>query len=538
MASIASRFFGIVIGKHALWLCEMSNRRSTIDNRRSLNWLNRPRQFIVAAVSFVSCLSVLSPQAQAEVSRGKSQKVDSTQVNQAGPGAKSSNLRQTLSVGASFSNDQLKSAHFQLRPGLLWSTLSSTDLLPPTELDLSVLYAKVSPAGVDILPKTWQIDKDPIFLWEPPATGLELAGYSYAIGESPDDEVDTTRLSFDVAQSSLVALPDGQHVFTVKAINTAGQSGNPLSFDLWIDTTPPQILSYTPPSGVLLNTRSTTISASLTDQGCGVDVSHLALLVNRSNAAVQFDPATGILVSTSSEFWKEGTNSLELRVADFLGNAQTPLVWSLSMDTTPPEGSVRINADAQKTTTIYVTLDLNASDALSGIDRMMISHEELSGYVEEPFVTTRSWLLRAVRGSQKVYVKFIDKAGNVSEPYFDEIELQLFSPDTRITSGPAGVVTSPVSSFTFQCSEADCVFSYAFDHDAWSAWSKTDSVTRTDLGMGNHYFRVKAAKESNGINGIQADEEDPSPAERTWIVEIEQPLTIPLGPPIKLWRLE
>ena len=64
-------------------------------------------------------------------------------------------------------------------------------------------------------------------------------------------------------------------------------------------------------------------------------------------------------------------------------------------------------------------------------------------------------------------------------------------------------------------------------------------MERADLLFGNHYFRVKAAKEVNGIDGIQPDEEDPSPAERTWIVGVEPSVfTVPKGPPIKVWRIE
>ncbi len=59
------------------------------------------------------------------------------------------------------------------------------------------------------------------------------------------------------------------------------------------------------------------------------------------------------------------------------------------------------------------------------------------------------------------------------------------------------------------------------------------------LPIGNHYFRVKAAKDTNGQDGIQLEEEDPTPAERAWIIGVEAPLPVgPLGPPVKLWRIE
>ena len=199
-----------------------------------------------------------------------------------------------------------------------------------------------------------------------------------------------------------------------------------------------------------------------------------------------------------------------------------------------------INAGASLTTSVYVTLSLTASDATSGVASMLISNDLASGYVEEPFAAVRElWKLTAVSGQQTVYVKFKDGAGNSSEPVADDITLHLLAPDTLILSGPAGVTTDQSARFTFGCSEAECVYSYAFDHDPWSAWSSTNVADVSTLPFGNHYFRVKAAKESNGIPGIQPDEEDPTPSERTWIVGVEPLMkVVPAGPPVKLWRLE
>ena len=83
------------------------------------------------------------------------------------------------------------------------------------------------------------------------------------------------------------------------------------------------------------------------------------------------------------------------------------------------------------------------------------------------------------------------------------------------------------------------MFSYAFDSEPWSAWSSETVAVTEGLPSGNHYIRVKSARDVNGIPGIQPDEEDPSPAERTWVVGVGSwLLTVPKGPPIKLWRLE
>jgi len=424
--------------------------------------------------------------------------------------------------------------------GLVVAITPKKKILPPSQLDITVLYAKADAMGLRLTPKSWQKDADPLFVWDAPSGGLNIAGYSYALDTAPDDTVDTTGTSWNVAADPIKRLADGPHTFWVKALNTAGTSGKPISFEIWVDTTPPTINTYTPRPGLLLNTLTPTISAQVTESHSGIDpAADVTLTVNGSSTTVTFDPLTSLL-SASASGVREGSNRVELRVSDRVGNATAPLIWSFTADVTPPKGSVVINGGALMTTSVYVALNLTASDATTSIARMLVSNDPLIGYVEEPYVSLRElWRLNAVRGPQKVYVKFVDAAGNVSSPVSDEIELGLLAPDTLILSGPVGLTPGRSAKFTFSCPEGGCVFSYAFDHQPWSQWTTATSATQPELVFGNHYFKVKAAKEVNGLEGIQPDEEDPTPAERTWVVGVEAPpLFIPRGAPIKVWRVE
>lgn len=478
--------------------------------------------------------------AQAAVSKGSDKSLEAASANQGGTTTTSSQFRQQSSVGEVTAGVRLSSSSFRLIPGFLGASLSGlTGLAPVSELDLTVLYARTEPVGAQISPATWQRDNDPVFFWEPPLAAPDVAGYSYGIDAAPDDTVDTTSLSFNIATSGSGPWADGTHTFSVKAINTGGNAGAPISMDVWVDTTPPQIVTYAPSPGALINTPAPAVSATVSDVSSGVNKLAVSLLVNGSAASVLFNDATGVLTTTGGT-WHEGSNSIELRVADMAGNTQAPLVWSVTRDTQPPTGTLLINGDSDMTTSAYVTLGVTASDATSGVVRMHLSNQEATGYVEEPYVAIRElWMLTPIRGSQRVYVKFVDQAGNVSTPISDAIELVLLSPETVITSGPAGFTPNRSAVFAFMCPEGGCLFSYAFDNDAWSAWSPSTSVTQEDVPFGNHYFRVKAAKEANGTEGIQLDEEDPSPAERTWVIGVESPIfAVPKGPPIKLWRLE
>jgi hypothetical protein len=477
---------------------------------------------------------------RAEAALGQSQdkSLQAAAASESGGSTSSSNFRQQASAGEATAGHRIASSRFSIIPGFFGAASAPKPQLPVSDLDLLVLYAKTAPFGEAIAPRTWQADRDPIFIWEPPPTGPDLAGYSYAVDGTPDDTVDTAGTSFDVSTAPSGPLADGTHTFTVKAINTLGNAGKPISIEIWVDTTPPQILATAPAAAAVLNA-APTVTATVTDAHSGAAVATSSVSVNGTPLALSVDEATGTL-SASGAGWAEGSNTIELRVADAVGNAQTPLIWSIILDTIPPQGTVTVNGGAAMTTSVYVTLELEAEDATSGLGGLLISNDALGGYVQEPFAALRElWMLTPVRGIQTVYVKFVDKAGNVSEAASDAIELALLSPETVITSGPSGFTPAQAATFTFMCPEGGCVFSYAFDTGEWSEWSEDAEAEVSGLAFGNHYFRVKAAKDVNGEPGIQADEEDPSAAERAWVVGIEPSVfSVPKGPHIKLWRLE
>lgn len=522
--------------------------------------------------------------ASAAVSEGSGKRLEAAETNQGGPGASSaSGKRQQISVGSSFSGGKLTSSRFRLNVGFLATSLTGEEVTPTEELDLTVLEAKTSAGGTLIPPATWQPDADPYFRWEPPPSGVEVAGYSYAIDAEPDDALDTQGTSWDVATDPIDRLSDGQHTFAVKAIGLSGLTGTSLNVAVWVDTTKPTITNHSPTGASWLNTLSPALSAVLLDVSSGIDASSVQVSIN--NQAV---PASGITIGSStgvipppaswpeasltngeaaasqplagggmmtaqpSGLFQQGDNTIKVELSDLAGNDATPLVWSLRIDTEPPTGTIVINSDAQglgaeMTTSVYVTLTLSASDSDegSGVTSMLLSNNR-TDYAQEPFLSMKEWKLMPISDLHRtVWVKYQDAAGNVSEAVADEIQLVLLAPETMIIGGPAGITQDPSGEFTFDCSlEEGCVYSYQYDNEEWSdatsGWlPSTTASPSVALPIGNHYFRVKAAKDTNGHAGIQLEEEDPTPAERAWIIGVEAPVPVgPGGPPIKLWRID
>jgi PGF-CTERM protein len=100
-------------------------------------------------------------------------------------------------------------------------------------------------------------------------------------------------------------------------------------------------------------------------------------------------------------------------------------------------------------------------------------------------------------------------------------------PETTITSGPSGIID--YNDVTFEWSGSDdrtetsnLVYNYTLDGVTWSEWTSDTTVTYNDLSDGVYTFMVKA-KDEAGI-------EDPTPAESSFTVSVNQPPDAPSDP--------
>ena len=96
---------------------------------------------------------------------------------------------------------------------------------------------------------------------------------------------------------------------------------------------------------------------------------------------------------------------------------------SLSADTTPPVGSILINAGATTTTSRSVLLTLDATDDESGVAQMRFSNDGDTWTDWEAYATERAYVLPPVNGDKTVWVTFADGDGNPSAPVTATITL-------------------------------------------------------------------------------------------------------------------
>ncbi|MFH1854629.1 MAG: hypothetical protein ABH815_04880 [Candidatus Omnitrophota bacterium] len=398
-----------------------------------------------------------------------------------------------------------------------WQVAQRGFRLSTTALDAPVIWARVSPAGANIPAKLWQGCATPYLYWEYPVTGIDVAGYSYAWGSLPDDQIDTKSTSYQ-AQGNL--LNDGVRVFNLKAQNTAGNWTETANFEIWIDRGSPVVGNYSPSNGTIMATDAPTISISVSDDKSGVNPDGITMKINHASVQASYDQNIQSVIYVPSIPLSDGDNVVSFEVSDIVGNKTSPLVWSFVVDTAAPTGSIIINNQDSLTNSVYVSLTINAVDSNTGIKSMSVSNDGV--FDTEPWesfsVKKDNWILPAISGTRKVYVKFKDNAGNTSEIFNDTIELVIIAPDTIITSGPNLITASTEALFTFKATTSGCVFRWKFDNEEWSDWLIENSAKKEGLSEGNHYFKVQAAKDVNNNGEIDSDEIDPVPEERTWTI--------------------
>jgi hypothetical protein len=112
--------------------------------------------------------------------------------------------------------------------------------------------------------------------------------------------------------------------------------------------------------------------------------------------------------------------------ASFGGNAETS--GDVSVDTTAPSGSVNIDSGAAWADTPSVSLKLTCSDAKSGCTTMQLSNDNVTFTPPEAFAATRTWTLAGSDAVKTVYVRYLDRAGNVSQSFRDTITLDSAGP--------------------------------------------------------------------------------------------------------------
>ena len=144
---------------------------------------------------------------------------------------------------------------------------------------------------------------------------------------------------------------------------------------------------------------------------------------------------------------------------------------TITLDTKKPTGTIVINSGAKYTNTTAVTLSLAATDATSGVAEMQFSPDNKTWSAPEAFNPAKQYDIPAGDGTKKVYVRYIDNAGNVSASYSDSIILDTTAPTGTIKiNGGKATTTSSTVTLTLSAKGTATQMQLSNDGVSWNDW--------------------------------------------------------------------
>lgn len=206
-----------------------------------------------------------------------------------------------------------------------------------------------------------------------------------------------------------------RHHISYFAVDIAGNAEAPKEMWFKIDKVAPANGSVLINGGAIsTNSTSVMLTLSASDNLSGV----VQMCISNATTCSAWEPFA------AAKSWilsgVQGMNTVYVQYKDAAGNLSPVASSSISLDATPPSGSVVINGGAASTNSTSVALTLSASDNISGVSQMRFSNDNVTWSIWEPLTATKSWNLSSA-DSMAIYVQLMDAAGNVSIIYSDTI---------------------------------------------------------------------------------------------------------------------
>jgi hypothetical protein len=285
------------------------------------------------------------------------------------------------------------------------------------------------------------------------------------------------------------SLTDGGHVFSVAAVDAAGNASSAATWSWTVDTTKPVVTIASGPSDPTNATGATfTFSAnkSPSTYACKLD-------------AADFSSCTSPQPYTDLT---DGPHTFQVRATDTsTGTTGLATVFTWTVDTVAP--SPPAIAGGPPTPTRSTTASFVFADSEAGLGFLC----RLDGGPFAPCTSPASYAALA-DGAHTFGVRSVDAAGNAGDPSSYTWVVDTIAPDTRIVSGPDKSATAASATFAFASSEGGASFRCSLDGGAPAPCGSPQ--TYGSLAAGPHSFTVAAVDAAGNA--------DATPASYAWTV--------------------
>jgi hypothetical protein len=262
---------------------------------------------------------------------------------------------------------------------------------------------------------------------------------------------------------------DGAKTVYVQYKDNAGNISGSFTDGITLDTIAPSGTISVNSGATYTTSTSVTLTLSATDATSGI------YQMNFSN-----DNATwsGWEAYGASKAWTltagDSAKTVYVQYKDNAGNISVSYSDGITLDATPPSGTIAINGGAAYTTSLVVTINLSMTDATSGMFQMRFSNDNSIWNAWEAYAAAKSWTLPIGDGAKTVYAQFKDNAGNTTGSITDSINLDMNGPTgSVIINGGAAYTTTAGVTLSLTASDAGSSVStmrFSNDNLGWSVW--------------------------------------------------------------------
>lgn len=171
----------------------------------------------------------------------------------------------------------------------------------------------------------------------------------------------------------------------------------------------------------------------------------------------------------------EGTKTVWAKFMDGAGNVSQPVSAAVTLDSTPPTGSLSIISGGAYANSFTATLTISGTDNLSGVSAMSFSNDGSTWSDWQGYTASKSWpLASGPDGPRTAFARFRDAAQNVSPVYSDTIILDTTAPTGTITIN-GGASDTNTTAVTLTLSAGDGLsglgqMSFSNDGQSYTAW--------------------------------------------------------------------
>lgn len=245
---------------------------------------------------------------------------------------------------------------------------------------------------------------------------------------------------------------DGHYEFYSIATDTSGNEDDPplvADATAGVDMTQPTGLVIVNNGDEWTSSTSVTLTLDYQDNTSGVDQIRF-----RNDGTWDTEPwESPVQTTTWALETGEGTKTVHYQIRDIAGLESMTYSDDISLDATPPTGTISINDGNELTNSLSVSLKLTYSDSLSGVSQIRFSNDDVWDAVpwESPSLT-RAWTLSTGQGTKTVHYRVIDDAGLESISFSDEIELDQTPPSIESIApahGATGIEITETVRVTF-----------------------------------------------------------------------------------------